>query len=193
MQETCDMHIHTDNSDGILSGIELLKLAKKRRLRKLSITDHDCVDFYLDKTNIEMLKDFDYIPGCEFVCSCGNVPIEILGYGININETKDYLDLYEYAKDKEVTKFLSWPTYTSVQEAHNRIEFLVSKYKQEAVDNDYAIELKSENKVIGSIGIVEYEGKNEGSVEIGYVLNANYQGYGYMTEALVAMFKYIKN
>ena len=100
MQETCDMHIHTDNSDGILSGIELLKLAKKRRLRKLSITDHDCVDFYLDEKNIEMLKDFDYIPGCEFVCSCGNVPIEILGYGININDAKKYLDLYGVTENK---------------------------------------------------------------------------------------------
>ena len=100
MQETCDMHMHTNNSDGVLSGIELLKLAKKRRLKKLSITDHDCVDFYLDETNVEMLKDFDYIPGCEFVCSCGDVPIEILGYGININEAKKYLDLYGVTENK---------------------------------------------------------------------------------------------
>ena len=100
MQETCDMHLHTNNSDGVLSGIELLELAKKRKLKKLSITDHDCVDFYLDETNVEMLKDFDYIPGCEFVCSCGDVPIEILGYGININEAKDYLDVYGVTENK---------------------------------------------------------------------------------------------
>ena len=58
MQETCDMHLHTNNSDGVLSGTELLKLAKKQKLKKLSITDHDCVDFYLDETNVEMLKEF---------------------------------------------------------------------------------------------------------------------------------------
>lgn len=100
MQETCDMHLHTNNSDGVLSGVELLELAKKRKLKKLSITDHDCVDFYLDKTNLEMLKDFDCLPGCEFVCSCGDVPIEILGYGININEAKKYLDLYGVTENK---------------------------------------------------------------------------------------------
>ena len=30
MQETCDMHLHTNNSDGVLSGTELLELAKQK-------------------------------------------------------------------------------------------------------------------------------------------------------------------
>ena len=100
MRETCDMHIHTNNSDGILSGAEVLQLAKSRGLKKLSITDHDCVDFYLDETIAETLKDFDCIPGCEFVCSCGDIPIEILGYGINIEEAKAYLDTYGVNENK---------------------------------------------------------------------------------------------
>ena len=107
-------------------------------------------------------------------------------------EEKDYLDLYDYAKDKEITKFLSWQSYTSVQEAIDRITHITKNYEQNLVTNDYAIELKKENKVIGSIAIHVYNNKNEGSVEIGYVLNTNYQGYGYMTEALQGMFKFIK-
>ena len=58
---------------------------------------------------------------------------------------------------------------------------------------DYCIELKGENKVIGSIGIVGYSDKNSGEAEVGYILNPKYQGCGYMTEALVGMFKYIKS
>ena len=107
-------------------------------------------------------------------------------------EEKDVKDLYEYASNSEVTKFLSWPTYEDEQNAINRINFLLESYKQEQIDTDYAIELKSENKVIGSIGFMDYKQKNEGSLEIGYVLNPKYQGFGYMTEALIGAFKYLK-
>jgi len=106
-------------------------------------------------------------------------------------EEKDYLDLYDYAKDEEITKFLTWQPYKSEEEAKERIAILLEKYKNNEIKTDYAIELKSENKVIGSIAIVRYSEKNEGLVEIGYVLGLKYQGFGYMTEALKGMFKYI--
>jgi hypothetical protein len=47
-----------------------------------------------------MINDFDYVTGCEFVCSCGDVPIEILGYGINIQGAKEYLDMYGVTENK---------------------------------------------------------------------------------------------
>ena len=100
MKETCDMHIHTNNSDGNLSGVELLQYAKARDLHKLSITDHDCVDFYLDEENLAMLKDFDFVTGCEFVCAYGDTPIEILGYGIDIVKAKKYLDVHGVSENR---------------------------------------------------------------------------------------------
>ena len=107
-------------------------------------------------------------------------------------ERKDRDDLYEYASDPIVTKFLTFPTYTSMQDADDRINFLLESYKNEEYKQDYAIELKSERKVIGSIGIVQHSAKNEGMAEIGYCLNRKYQGHGYMTEALTGYIKYIK-
>ena len=107
-------------------------------------------------------------------------------------EEKDAEDLYEYASKSEVTKFLTFATYKSNQDADDRIKFLLEAYQENKVENDYAIELKTENKVVGSIGIVKYSNNAEGTIEIGYVLNPAYQGHGYMTEALVGMFKYIK-
>jgi len=100
MKETCDMHIHTNYSDGNLSGSELLQYAKSRGLKKLSITDHDCVDFYLDENNMRMLENFDYVTGCEFVCSYDDVSIEILGYGIDVNAAKAYLDMYGISENR---------------------------------------------------------------------------------------------
>ena len=106
-------------------------------------------------------------------------------------EEKDYLDLYDYAKDEEITKFLTWQAYKDIETAKERIAILLEKYKNNEIKTDYAIELKSENKVIGSIAIFRYSEKNEGLAEIGYVLGLKYQGFGYMTEALKGMFKYI--
>ena len=94
MKENCNMHIHTYYSDGTLSGTELLEYAAKCGLKKLSITDHDCVDFYFDEEAMNMLKHFDYVTGCEFVCAYEDVPIEILGYGIDVKKAKEYLDVY---------------------------------------------------------------------------------------------------
>ena len=107
-------------------------------------------------------------------------------------EPKDYKDLYEYASDNNITKFLSWQPYTSLDEAVSRINFINQQYAENIITVDYCIEVKELNKVIGSIGIVRYQEKNEGEVEIGFILNSQYQGKGFMTECLVGMFKYIK-
>lgn len=108
-------------------------------------------------------------------------------------EDADYKDLYEYASDENITKFLSFPTYTSLNTARERIEFLKNQYAENLVATDYCIEHKQSAKVIGAIGIVKFNAKNEGEIEIGYVLNSKYQGNGYMTEALIGMFGYIKS
>ncbi|MGN0961620.1 MAG: GNAT family N-acetyltransferase [Christensenellales bacterium] len=107
-------------------------------------------------------------------------------------EDKDYKDLYEYCSNDEVTKFLFFPTYKDLETAKERIKDMQEGYLSKSMIVDYAIELKSISKVIGTIGFVKYSENNEGEIEIGYILNPTYQGNGYMTEALKGMFKYIK-
>ena len=108
-------------------------------------------------------------------------------------EDKDYKDLYEYVSDEKVTRFLSFPTYTSIETAKERISYIKKLYDENCIEVDYCIEHKDTKKVIGSIGIVKYKEKNEGEVEIGYILNPKFEGNGYMTEALIGMFKYVKS
>lgn len=107
-------------------------------------------------------------------------------------EDKDYIDLYEYARDPNVSRYLSFKPYTHLQEAKDRIKKMREKYKLNTHVRPYAIMLKSENKVIGSIDVDEYYAKADGIIEIGYIQNAKYWGNGYITEALIGMFKYIK-
>ena len=104
----------------------------------------------------------------------------------------DCNDLYDYACKEEVTKFLKFKPYTSIQDAHDRINSILAKYSNNETTVPFAIALKENNKVIGSIDIVHHSTKGEGEIEIGYILNPTYQGFGYMTEALIGMFKYIK-
>ena len=95
-------------------------------------------------------------------------------------EEKDANDLYEYAKDEEVTKFLTFKPYASIVDAKDRISYILETYETNEIVRGYAIEFKEEAKVIGSIDIVHYSPKAEGTIEIGYLLGKNYQGKGYL-------------
>ncbi len=98
----CDMHMHTACSDGELFPIDFLIFAHENKVRYFSVTDHDTVDFYLNKDVLKLAKKFkmNYITGCEFVCRVKNFPIEILGYGIDINTTKKYLNQHGVPEEK---------------------------------------------------------------------------------------------
>lgn len=106
-------------------------------------------------------------------------------------QKKDYNDLFEYASDDRVSKYL-FPTYKTKQTAKDRIDKLIGDYDDELSNKDYAVVLKNENKVIGSISLGSYSPKAGGTIMIGYALNANYWGNGYITEAVKGAFKYIK-
>lgn len=54
---------------------------------------------------------------------------------------------------------------------------------------DWAVELKENGKMIGTIGVVKLDPKNE-KAEVGYVLHKNYWGRGLMTEALDQVLKF---
>lgn len=89
-----DLHIHSQYSDGSLSVIKILQEAEKRKLNYISITDHDCIDAYNEVKNINISDYYSgkIIIGCEFKCFLKeyNIPIEILGYNIQIEKLNDY-------------------------------------------------------------------------------------------------------
>jgi len=101
--------------------------------------------------------------------------------------------LYECCSDPNVTKYLSFPTYCSIQDAHDRIADMQRRYDAgDKAGIDYAITLKDGGAVIGSIGLNQYNEKYGRSMEIGYLLNPKHQRKGYMTEVLIGLFKHIK-
>lgn len=98
---------------------------------------------------------------------------------------KDIDDLIEGLNNVEVSKWLAYIPYPyTKKEASRWIEFCVDNAKkgQERNSYDFAIELKSEKKVIGGVSInkIKY---SQGTAGGGIWLNAKYHGKGYGTEA----------
>lgn len=94
--ERADLHLHTTYSDGVLSPYELIKKAKERSLRTISITDHDNVNAIDDA--IEIGKEFgvEVIPGVELSASVGDKEVHILGYFVDYNhpEFLEHLSMF---------------------------------------------------------------------------------------------------
>ena len=100
----------------------------------------------------------------------------------------DSKDLYEYAKSELVGPNAGWPPHKSEEESKDVIKMFIKE------NDTYAVVLKTENKVIGSIGF--HDRKPDDSLvdlrqkEIGYVLNPKYWGSGVIPEAVNCLIQY---
>ena len=100
----------------------------------------------------------------------------------------DSKDLYEYACNELVGPNAGWLPHKNLDESKEIIRIFI---KSQCV---YAIELKSEEKVIGGIGMhvstPDIQLKDLKQREIGYVLNPRYWGTGYVPEAVTCLIDY---
>ena len=94
-----------------------------------------------------------------------------------------------WASDPEVTKFLSWPPYKSVDTAHEILGIWVPQYEDPAF-YQWAIELKELGEVIGSISVVNHDDRVD-MAEIGFCIGKTWWGRGIMTEAMKAVMDYL--
>ncbi len=93
----------------------------------------------------------------------------------------DDADIYEYSSNPETSRFLLWEPHGSIAYTRRFIEAILTKYKIGEY-HDWAIVTKNGNKMIGTCGFTRIDQAN-GVVEIGYVINPDYWGNGYATEA----------
>ena len=96
-----------------------------------------------------------------------------------------------WANDPEVTKFLSWPTYKSVDDANFILDIWVPQY-QDNTFYQWAIELKELGEPIGSISVVNFDDRVD-MMEIGFCIGKNWWGQGIMTEAFRAVIDFLFN
>lgn len=106
----------------------------------------------------------------------------------------DLDDFYEYASVMGVGEMAGWPHH----ENKDKSKVILDKFIKEK--KTFALVYKSNNKVIGSLGIEEYALEDKLSEfysyqgrSIGYVLSKSYWGQGLMAEALKAVMDYLYN
>lgn len=102
---------------------------------------------------------------------------------------EDAESLYEYAKDPSVGPIAGWPVHTSVENSRAVIRNVLSD------EGNYAVCLKSDNKAIGSIGLISpprtRAAVSETEIEIGFWIGVPFWGQGYIPEAVKALQKFV--
>lgn len=109
-------------------------------------------------------------------------------------EMKDLDDFFEYASVAGVGEMAGWHHHENKEISLSILKMFIEQ------DKTFAICLKENNKVIGSLGIEKYgmedaltEFFNYRGREIGYVLSKDYWGKGIMPEAVKVVIDYLFN
>ncbi len=104
---------------------------------------------------------------------------------VNIDDAED---IYEYAHDLRVGPDAGWVPHNDIDETKSVIIHNLCNPESGIV---LALELKSSGKMIGSVGLhPEIHRNNPYARMLGYVLNADYWGNGYVPEAARALIDY---
>lgn len=100
----------------------------------------------------------------------------------------DSSDMYSYAKLAEVTEFLTWRPHPN--EAYTR-EYLTYISRHYAIGDfyDWAVVDRKSGRMIGTCGFTRFNFQSDCG-EIGYVLNPEFRGRGYASEAAKEVIKF---
>ena len=100
----------------------------------------------------------------------------------------DARDMYEYACQEQVTRYLLWEPHTSLDETRRYLEMIQPRYRHGDF-YDWALIFRSNSKMIGTCGFASIDLENR-TGEVGYVLNPAYWGQGIAAEALRAALRF---
>jgi len=106
----------------------------------------------------------------------------------------DLDDLFEYASVDGVGQMAGWNPHKDKEESQRILDMFIKH------DNVFAICLKKNNKMIGTLGVEKYSNESKQielldykGREIGFVIGKPYWGNGYVPEAAKAVIDYLFN
>ncbi len=83
-----DLHLHSNNSDGKLKPSEVVKKLVKNKVGFAVLTDHDSVDGSIGFAKNAAQYGIKTVHGVEISASQDDIGLHILGYGINVKDTR---------------------------------------------------------------------------------------------------------
>lgn len=94
---------------------------------------------------------------------------------------EDAEDLFKYASEPSVSRFMPWDVHKTIEETKGFLAFILDAYDQHQ-KLTWAIQLKQTGKMIGTIDYVSWQPKRS-KAEKAYTLSQEYWGQGLMKEA----------
>ena len=94
-----------------------------------------------------------------------------------------------WASDKRVTKYLTWPTHSDIKMSEDIVNEWVSSYLDDSF-YQWAIVVKGQKEPVGTISVVN---STSDTVEIGYCLGFKWWNKGYTSEAFGKIIPYLFN
>jgi [ribosomal protein S5]-alanine N-acetyltransferase len=88
----------------------------------------------------------------------------------------DVQDVFNYASEPDVSRFVPWEAHQSIEDSYNFINYILKQYEEGKLA-PWAIELKQNKKVIGTIDFVAWF-PHHFRAEIGFILSKEYWGMG---------------
>jgi len=98
---------------------------------------------------------------------------------------RDASDVFAYASDPQVARYVLWDAHQSIRDTRGYIRSMRRQYRL-GLPASWAVVLKENNTVIGSIGYMWLSPENR-SAEVGYSFSREYWNRGLATEALGAV------
>lgn len=103
-------------------------------------------------------------------------------------DISDAGDIFEYASDPIVTRYMTFETHKTIDDAKGFINFVLDRYSRDE-SGEWGIELKTNSRLIGTLGIASFDQKNS-CITIGYILAKHYWGKGIVTEAVKRVIRF---
>ena len=98
---------------------------------------------------------------------------------------RDAKDIFRYASDPEVARYVLWESHRSVSETASFVRDLRVRIRA-GYPSSWVVSLRETGLVIGTIGFVWYSTDNN-AAELGYSFSREYWNQGYATQALHAV------
>lgn len=102
-----DLHLHTSASDGALDFHSLFSFCRKRGIRGLAVTDHNCSVPFADLSAAAAVNDLELIPAVEIKTSCFESLAEYAGVNF-ARKSFTVQELLIYGLDTENCEFLEY-------------------------------------------------------------------------------------
>jgi predicted metal-dependent phosphoesterase TrpH len=134
-----DLHMHTLFSDGFYSVEQIIRMAERRGLRAISITDHDNIDSFEVGSPLAEELGVELIPGIEISAVHDGRDVHVLGYFCDVTHLGLNMELKEQARRRQ-----------------NRVRAIIRRLHQLGVELTYEKVLSNcKGKVIGRPHIAE--------------------------------------